>query len=236
MNTSHPHTIMPASRPPKKSNGGYLFLPRSLSRSAFLKWLRRTHAWFGMWGAALGLLFGFSGVLMNHREVLKIPIGRMEQKEIQLSLPEPRPADAQALAVWLGQALGLDTSQARVRIEPPKTVIWHDQPYQQPALWQISLRHPNRMMQAEYWLGNHFVSVKQGNANLPTLLPNLHKGTGMGLGWVLLADTLAGGLMLLSLTGILLWTGLHGQRLAAAGLGMGSLSLVVIFSWQAMGV
>jgi hypothetical protein len=90
------------------------------------------------------------------------------------------------------------------------------------------------MLSAEYWEGNAFVSVKQGNANLLQILNNLHKGTGLGVGWILLVDTLAGALMLLSMTGILLWTRLHGPRLMAAGLGLGSLSLAVFFALSAM--
>jgi hypothetical protein len=39
---------------------------------------------------------------------------------------------------------------------------------------------------------------------------------GVGAFWVLLADTIAGSLMLLSLTGLLLWTQLNTVRLAAA--------------------
>ena len=27
-------------------------------RPVFLKWLRKTHGWIGLWGAAIGLLFG----------------------------------------------------------------------------------------------------------------------------------------------------------------------------------
>jgi len=30
-------------------------------------------------GAALGLLFGISGILLNHRAVMKIPAAQMEQ-------------------------------------------------------------------------------------------------------------------------------------------------------------
>ncbi|QPK61501.1 PepSY-associated TM helix domain-containing protein [Methylomonas sp. LL1] len=232
MNTSI-HAIQPAKRPPK-TNGGYLFLPKSLARGTFLKWLRRTHAWFGLWGAALGLLFGFSGILLNHREVMKIPIGKMEQKQIQLALPEPRPADPKAMAAWLGASLGINTANAKIRSEPAKTVIWNNQPIQQPASWQINLRNPQRMLSAEYWEGNAFVSVKQGEGNLLSMLTNLHKGSGMGVGWILLADSLAGGLMFLSLTGILLWTRLHGKRLAAAGLGLSSLSLSVFLALQAI--
>lgn len=225
----------PASQTPKKTNGGYLFLPKSLARGAFLKWLRRTHAWFGLWGAAMGLLFGFTGILMNHRDLLKIPIGRMETKEIQMALPDPKPADPKAMAAWLGEALGVDTSLAKIRKEPAKTLVWNNQTVQQPGSWQLNLRNPQHMLSAEYWEGNAFVTIKQSDANLLQTLNNLHKGNGMGIGWVLLVDTLAGGLILLAVTGTLLWTRLHGTRLAAAGLGLGSLSLMVYLAVDAIG-
>jgi hypothetical protein len=219
-----------------KTNGGYLFLPQRLSRGTFLKWLRRTHAWLGLWGATLGLLFGFTGILLNHRDVMKIPIGKMEQQEIQLVLPESHPLDPKALAVWLGESLKIDTEQAKIRREAPKTVTWNNASYQQPSLWQITVRNPKHMVQAEYWEGNSFVSVKQGESNLLQMLTNLHKGSGMGVAWVLLVDSLAGGLIVLSVTGTLLWTRLHGNRLAAAGLGLGSLSLAIGFALQAIAV
>jgi len=230
MKTPDETSTKPAKRP-----AGYLFLPRPLSRGAFLKWLRRTHAWIGLWGAALGLLFGFTGILLNHHDILKIPAMKMEQTEMQLPLPNPKPADPKALADWLGQTLKLPTERARIRREPGKTVTWNGQSFKQPPVWQISARNPKRSLQAEYWEGNAFVTVKQGEGNLFALLANLHKGAGLGVGWVLLVDSLGGGLMLLSLTGILLWTGLHGPRLLAAGLGLGSLSLLVFFSLQAVG-
>ena len=221
-------------RPPKM-NGGYLFLPHKLSRGAFLKWLRRTHAWFGLWGATLGLLFGLSGILLNHREIMKIPTGRIPQKEIQLQLPEPHPTDAKAMAQWLGQTLEIDTANAKIRNEKAKTVTWNNVPVQQSEQWQINVRNPKFMMQAEYWQGNTFVTVKKGEGSFLNLLTNLHKGVGMGVGWVLLVDTLAGGLIILCLTGTLLWTRLHGTRLAGASLGFGSLGLMVFFTLQAIG-
>ncbi|QSA96931.1 PepSY-associated TM helix domain-containing protein [Methylococcus sp. EFPC2] len=222
-----------ADPPPARPSGGYLFLPRRLARGSFLKWLRRTHAWLGLWGAALGLLFGTTGILLNHREVMKIPALRVEQKEVQLPLTEPYPADARALAAWLEQTLGVAFSKARIQQEPPKPVSWNGVAVQQPARWQISVRNPQRFLQAEYWQGNAYVTVKQGEANAFAFLTNLHKGVGVGTGWILLADTLAGSLVVLSLTGVLMWTRLHGRRLAAAGLGLGSLSLAVWFSLQA---
>lgn len=224
-----------AIEPRPKTGGGYLFLPKRWARGNFLKWLRRTHGWIGLWGAALGLLFGFSGILLNHHEVMKIPAVKVERSEAQLTLPEPLPADAEALAAWLGQSYHLDARRARIQREPGKTVVWNGAEVAQPPRWQIMWRTPRASVQAEYWPGNRFVTVKHNTGNLFALLTNLHKGVGMGAPWVLLADTLAGGLIVLSLTGILLWTRLHGGRLAAAGLGLTSLTLAAVFTWRALG-
>lgn len=138
------------SPPGGKLSNGYLFLPRPLARGTFLKWLRRTHAWLGLWGAALGLLFGSTGILLNHRDILKIPAAKTEQQETQLALPEARPADAKALAAWLGLQLGTDFSHARIMQEPPRPVTWNGVTVQQPARWQVMPRpakgHPGGIL------------------------------------------------------------------------------------------
>ena len=41
--------------------------------SNVIRWVRKSHGWVGLWGAVLGLLFGFSGIWLNHRTVLKLP-------------------------------------------------------------------------------------------------------------------------------------------------------------------
>ena len=57
-----------------------------------------------------------------------------------------------------------------------------------------------------------------------TTLNNLHRGVGMNLGWVLLMDTIAGSLILLSLTGVLLWTELNKRRTVGVVLVAGSVA------------
>lgn len=209
--------------------GGYLFLPRRFTRSGFLKWLRRTHAWFGLWGAGLGLLFGITGFLLNHRSVLKISVAEMQESQMQILLPTPLPASAPALAAFLQRALRIDR-EPKIRIEKSRPLPWGDSNLHQPERWQISFSTPQATVTAEYWAGNTSVSIKRMEANLFAFLTRLHKSEGMSVGWVLLADTLAGGLIILASTGILLWTRLHGPRLAAAGLGFGSLVLAIIFT------
>jgi len=202
-------------------------LVRKPKQIPWLKWLRRVHAWVGLWGAALGLLFGISGILLNHRTVMKIPAAHMEQSQVELALPTPLPTDAKALALWLQTQLSIDREASKVSTEPAKTVIWSGQSFQQPSLWKVDFHNPKQSVNAEYWVGNTFVSIKRQDANVFAFITRLHKGVGMGTAWILLADTLAGGLVFLSLTGLLLWTKLHGPRLVMAGLGLTSLGLAV---------
>lgn len=202
-------------------------LIRPPHRIQWLKWLRRIHAWVGLWGAALGLLFGISGVLLNHRTVMKIPAAQMEQSQLELALPIPLPVDAKALAKWLQVQLSIDREPSKTSAESAKVVTWGGQSFQQPSQWRVDFHSPQQSLNAEYWVGNTYVSIKRQDANIFAFLTRLHKGVGLGVGWVLLADTLAGGLVFLSLTGLLLWTKLHGSRLSMAGLGLTSLGLAV---------
>jgi hypothetical protein len=203
-------------------------------RIHWLKWLRRIHAWVGLWGAALGLLFGISGILLNHRTVMKIPAVQMEVSQLELALPAPPPSNAKDLATWLQAQLYLEREANKIATEPEKTVTWAGQKYQQPAVWRVDFHTPQRSINAEYWSGNNYVSVKQQDANAFAFLTRLHLGVGLGVGWILLADTLAGGLVFLSLSGILLWTKLDGSRLTMAGIGLTSLGLMIFVTLSAL--
>jgi len=203
-------------------------------RAAFLKWLRKVHGWIGLWGAALGLLFGLTGILLNHRAVMKIPAAHAQESMVQLPLPSPAPANAQAMADWLQRELAFKEPAIRVRSEPPKPVAWGDKALKQPARWSASFSSLRSNVQMEYWVGNGFVSVKRNDNNLFAMLNNLHKGAGVGVGWILLVDTLAGSIMLLSLTGVLIWAMLNRRRMIGAGIGLVSLAAAIGFSLQAL--
>lgn len=204
------------------------------SRGRFLRWLRRTHGWLGLWGAVLGLLFGATGFLLNHRAVMKIPAAQMEQSEVELALPAERPKDAKALATWLKSELKLTREPLKVGSDPAKTVIWNGQSVEQPAQWKVDFHAPQYSYTAEYFVGNNFVKVKKQDANAYAFLVRLHKGVGMNNAWILLVDSLAGALVILSLTGVLLWTKMRGSRLAMAGLTGGSLLLALLFTLQSL--
>ena len=58
-------------------------------RAIFLTWLRKIHLYVGLWGAVLGLLFGATGLILNHRAILKIPV---EKTCLLYTSPNPRDA------------------------------------------------------------------------------------------------------------------------------------------------
>ena len=91
----------------------------------------------------------------------------------------------------------------------------------QPAHWTFNFNAPREQIQADYWVGNHAVSVRRTDNGVVATLTNLHKGVGMSVGWVLVVDTLAGSLILLSLTGVLLWTELNRRKTVGAVLVVG---------------
>jgi hypothetical protein len=196
-------------------------------RATVLKWLRKTHGWIGLWGAALGLLFGTSGILLNHRAIMKIPAVQSQESTVQIPLPSPAPADADALAAWLQRSLALDAAPGKVKAERARAVAWGDKAVTQPARWSASFTAPNSNVQAEYWVGNSFVTVKRSDTNAFGVLANLHKGTGMGAAWILLVDTLAGSIILLSVTGVLLWALMTRRRMVGAAITATSLTLVL---------
>ena len=219
--------LAPAVTPPVRPHTAW-------NRHNVIRWLRKMHGWIGLWGATLGLLFGTSGILLNHRAVLKIPAVQVQESTVQLPLPQPAPASAQAMVEWLRGELKLDHPNLKSREEPAHGVAWGDKAVTQPAHWQMSLTTPRMNVQADWWVGNSFITLKRSDNNFFAVLTNLHKGVGMGVAWVLLADTLAGSIILLSLSGVLLWTQLNRRRIVGAVIGVSALALTAFLALQAM--
>lgn len=203
-------------------------------RATIIRWLRKTHGWIGLWGAILGLLFGISGILLNHRAVMKFPGAEMRETSWQVRLPRPAPASGQAMGDWLQQELTLDEPATRVREEPPRTVAWGDKSLKQPPHWTMSFSSARSNLQADYWVGNEFVSLRRNDANFLATLNNLHKGIGGGTAWVLLADTIGGAMILLSLTGVILWTQLNRRRVIGMLILVASITLTCVLAVRAL--
>lgn len=186
-------------------------------RLAFVRWVRRTHGWFGLWGALLGLIFGFSGIWLNHRSVMKFELPDQRQATVQLAVPDPRPESIDAMAAWLQQALKVDRPANNKRVERARPVPWAERggegrPPMQPERWTLNFGGPNHVVQVEYWVGNKAASVRTTENGFVATLTNLHKGTTMPVPWILLIDTLAGSMIFLSISGAILWWETHRRR------------------------
>ena len=99
-----------------------------------------------------------------------------------------------------------------MRVERARPVPWSgagrrggEKPLMQPERWTFNFGGPNHVVQVEYWAGNKSASVRTTSNGFIATLTNLHKGVGMPIPWILLIDTLAGSLIFLSLSGVILW-------------------------------
>ena len=225
-----PEDVRPAgSRQPALNSGGYLFLPARWRRARLLAWLRRLHGWLGLWGGVAGMLFGATGILLNHRSQMPVDAIKTQQTLVRLALPNERPTGPDSLARWLQAELDLRNVAVRVKRDAPRPVAWSEQPLVEPEHWQVTLWNPARVIQADYWLGLPHVTVRQTNGNVFSLLTRMHKAEGVHAGWILLADTVAGSLIALALSGILLWTRLQGRRLVALAISGTLAALLLTF-------
>ena len=133
-------------------------------RLAFVRWVRRTHGWFGVWGALLGLMTGTSGVWLNHRSVMKLELPDQHQASVQLACPtraRPRP---RRWRTGCQQTLKLDRPATNVRSERSRPVPWAERggegkPAMQPERWTYVFGGPNKVIQVEYWVGNEAAAV-----------------------------------------------------------------------------
>src|SRR5450830_1223479 len=96
---------------------------RHQTYSRFVHWVRKTHGWIGLWGALLGLVFGLSGIWLNHRAVLKLPLNQ-QKSHAQMALADPPPSTPEAMGQWLAPALGFSGPPNSVRIDPAKALPW----------------------------------------------------------------------------------------------------------------
>ena len=55
----------------------------------------------------------------------------------------------------------------------------------------------------------------------------MHKGNGMPIAWILLIDTMAGSLIFLSLSGVILWVQTNRRRMAGVAIASTSIALTL---------
>ena len=241
-------------RPPK----AHPFLPGRLQTPIFLVWLRRSHGWLGIWGAVAGILFGLTTIAMVHanifrtgedtRTVVQLPVngaaidsvddlGAFVKAELGLRTEwrQPRNAPSTAALSESGTAGGPGPAGAAPvsatgamgsggRRGGGAVGAQINQP-----VFITQFTSPQRTLDLRYVADNQYIQIVDTERGFFETMNRLHRGNGAQLGWTLLGDAFSGALIVLALSGVLLWSRMDGSRLLAIGLGSAGLLAVVYF-------
>lgn len=225
------------------NQSGLFFVPRQWQSATLIKWLKRVHAWSGFWGAVFFLLLGTSGFLLNHRAQMKIDTGEpVEVSNVALPVAPGAIRDADALGAWAQKELKLPVKGQAPRAgpgegtgergrgpklpngaKPAEGTTFMGRDVKPAETWTRAFNMADARVTVTYVPGANHVTAKREEHGFLNIIKNLHKGVGLPIAWILLIDTIAGALVMMSLTGFLLWSRLHGPRLLAGGLFGGSL-------------
>lgn len=173
------------------------------------KWVRRIHAWAGFATLALMLIYGLTGLWLQHRAVLPLPGPHTDKLSETLTLATPLtdPADLMTL---LSQRDPEGLAEARTTVTPPQILPTPNGALTLPARWELKAVTLSQSLAASYVAGTLEVRIERQQANFSASLNRLHRGMGTGLSWQLLGDLAALALLLLALTSLLMWNKLHG--------------------------
>lgn len=164
------------------------------------RWIRQLHLWIGAWGALAAIVYGFSGLVMNHRfgdgawpQGDSSEVGRTS-----FEVPASARTSPEALSLWLRDTQRLDAHVIR-KGRPGEAEKWSLSGGTASASWAL-----------EYVPGDGVARLKRSSHSPLAAVNRLHKGVGGGWAWILLADSFAIGMLLLGLSGIWMWA--RGRR------------------------
>jgi len=202
-------------------------------RNTTQRWIRQLHLWIGAWGALAAVLYGFTGLVMNHRSGDHAwPQGEsIETGRLLLEVPKSARDTPQALRAWLRTTQALDAQVVRTSspagAKPGAPAVGNG--VAQPAKWTLSGGDASVSWSLEYIPGNHTAEVKRSRHSLLAALGRLHKGVGGGRAWTLIADSFAIGMLLLGLSGLWMWArGRNARQLVVSVLGVSLLVLLAV--------
>ena len=191
-------------------------------RTTTHRWIRQLHLWIGAWGALAAVLYGFTGLVLNHRsgDHPWPPGDSIDTGRVVLQVPAQARSAAEALSLWLEQCQRLDVQS--IRKGPPRGA-----PEDSPEQWNLSGGNARDSWALQYAPGDDVAEVRHNRQAWMAAFNRLHKTVGGGLAWTLLADSFAIGMLLLGLSGLWMWArGRDARRMVVSVLG-GSLLLLL---------
>ena len=186
----------------KPDSPGRMRGPSIFSHHRSYRWIRQFHLWIGAWGALAAVLYGSTGLVMNHRKGENAwPQG--ESRAIgttMLRIPAEARTSPERLSLWLQDAQHLDVQSMRKRGADGR-----GRDAQQPAKWEFSGGTAASSWQLEYAPGRDSAELKRSQQSFLAAINRLHKTVGGGIGWQVLADSFAISMLLLGLSGLWMW-------------------------------
>ena len=179
--------------------------PAPRPRASLHRWIRRIHLWIGAWGALAAVLYGTTGLIMSHRMGENAwPQG--ESAEIgrtTLAVPAEARTSAEALSLWLRDTQELDAQT--IRKPKPGGEGGPRREGRGPSGWSLSGGTASASWSLDYAPGADTAELKRTRHSPLAAFTRLHKAVAGGDGWRLLGDSFAIGMILLGLSGLLLW-------------------------------
>jgi len=194
--------------------------------AATYRWIRQLHLWVGAWGALAAILYGITGLVMNHRFGDGAwPQGdSIEAGRTALAIPAQARTSPEQLSLWLRDARQLDAQVIRKGGPGGR-----GGDARQPPKWNLSGGTARNAWSLEYAPGSETAELKQTSHTTLSALNRLHKGVGGGGWWILLADSFAIGMLLLGLSGIWMWArGRSAREMLASVMGLSTLAFVAV--------
>ncbi len=174
------------------------------------RWTRQIHLWIGAWGALAAVLYGFTGLVLNHRMGENAwPQGDSHDAgATMLRIPAEARTSPERLSLWLQDAQHLDVQSIRKGDRGGA----RGGDGKQPPKWNFSGGTAANSWQLEYAPGNDSAELKRSQQSFLAAINRLHKTVGGGIGWRVLADSFAISMLLLGLSGLWMWARARSYR------------------------
>lgn len=184
--------------------------PAPRPRSSLHRWIRQLHLWIGAWGALAAVLYGTTGLIMSHRFGENAwPQGDSHEiGRTTLAVPAEARTSAEELSLWLRDSQGLDAQNIR---KPKPEGRGGEKGGERggerrgPSGWSLSGGTASASWSVEYVPGADTAELKRTQHSTLAAFTRLHKAVAGGAGWRLLGDSFAIGMILLGISGLLLW-------------------------------
>lgn len=201
--------------------------PSARRSATTYRWVRQLHLWIGAWGALAAILYGITGLVMNHRSGDNAwPQGESSDAgKTEIAIPAEAQASPEQLSLWLRRTQSLDATSIRKGGPGGRG----GETGNAAPKWRLSGGNARNSWSLEYAPGSANARIERSQQTPLAAFNRLHKGAGGGAWWILLADSFAIGMLLLGLSGIWMWArGRSAKQMLLSVMGLSTLTFLAV--------